>query len=75
MAAERSDRIPEQERAYISCAALAAARASGAAISLRALIAAYDRTHAWTVCVSPRGVVDYLNNRISPTGGSQYKTF
>ena len=69
LAACRSDRLPASERGYVRCADLAAALVRGAPLEHCAVIAARQRNAAWTVLVSPRGVADYLNKRISPLGG------
>ncbi len=50
------------------CAALASCVAHDVPVEAVIGIAAADRTAAWTVLVSPRGVAEYLNKRISPVG-------
>lgn len=37
-------------------------------VSARADLPASERSNAWTVAVTPRGVVDYLNRKTSPMG-------
>ena len=66
----RSDRLPASERGYARCADLAAALARGTPVQHSQTIGARQRTAAWTVLVSPRGVAEYLNKRISPLGAS-----
>ena len=50
------------------CATLAACLARAVPAEVVTNIAAADRTAAWTVLLSPRGVAEYLNKRISPVG-------
>ena len=52
----------------MTCTALRTALDTGSDISPCPCIAKGDRMNAWTVCVSPAGVVEYLNKRINPTG-------
>jgi len=52
----------------VRCADLAAAVARGAPVEHCPTIGARQRTAAWTVLVSPLGVAEYLNKRISPVG-------
>ena len=50
------------------CSTLEACLNCGAPVKPISSIAAGNRTAAWTVLVSPRGVAEYLNKRISPIG-------
>lgn len=65
----RSDKIPRGERVYVpSKEAAAAGENPCVAVSGRPDLPASERSNAWTVAVTPRGVIDYLNRKTSPMG-------
>lgn len=59
-----------QDRVYVASKDIKLALDTGHPVAPRMELAATERTNAYTVCLTPAGVVGFLNKRISPLGGA-----
>ncbi len=70
-----SDKIPRGDRLYVLAKdAAAAAEGRGPPVSGRGELPPGERSNAWTVALTPDGVVDYLNRKTSPLGEASSTT-
>lgn len=63
-----TDKLDARERVYIPTTSIKPALRRNEPVVPKAEISPEERTNAWTVCLTTRGVVSYLNKRISPLG-------
>lgn len=63
-----TDKLDARERVYIPTNSIKPALRKNQPVVPKSDISPEERTNAWTVCLTTRGVVSYLNKRISPLG-------
>lgn len=64
-----SDKIPRNDRVYVQAKEVQAAQEGrGPPVIGRGELPPGERSNAWTVALTPSGVVDYLNRKTSPLG-------
>jgi hypothetical protein len=63
-----SDKFLKEHRVYVATEDVERALRCGGSVLHRAELESSERTHAWTVCLTAGGIVDFLNRRISPLG-------
>ena len=66
-----TDKLDRDERVYVPTSAIKPALKHEEPVMPKSDISVDERTNAWTVCLTSRGVVNYLNKKISPLGESQ----
>jgi len=65
-----TDKLDSAERVYIPTSSIKPALHRNQPVVPKSEISPEERTNAWTVCLTTRGVVSYLNKRISPLGNA-----
>ena len=63
-----TDKLDPDERVYVPTSCIKPAIKKKRPVMSKSEISPEERTNAWTVCLTTRGVIGYLNKRISPLG-------